>query len=456
MILDRIITQKKVELELSNSPKHLAFLKSNCQKSKRNFKARIEKGNAFILECKKASPSKGLLRATYNLDDICNAYTPFASAISVLTDSAFFKGSFDHLKQVRNYVEQPILCKDFFISEFQVYLARYAGADAILLMLSVLNDADYLRLRELAQSLGMDCISEVHTVEELARASALSADIIGINNRNLHTLEIDLHTTDRLLPFVPNNAVVIAESGFSSHEQIRSYQDNVHAFLVGSSLMQAERLDLAIRELIFGKVKICGLRNESDCQAAYNSGAIYGGLIFVEQSPRFVDPQKTKPIQTNLLLVGVFQNAAPEHIVTVVKKFGLAVVQLHGEETAANIQALRELLDKDVHIWKAVSAYEPIKAHNAIVDAILFDTKTESAFGGSGKTFNWEAIPNCQVPIVLAGGISAENIREAQETAAEILDVNSLVENSKGEKEPQKIQALFQEIRFGGQHVVLR
>lgn len=149
---------------------------------------------SYILECKKASPSKGLIRAAFDLTEIAEVYQHYATVISVLTDEKYFQGHFADIAQVRQRVTQPILCKDFILSEYQVYLARYAQADAILLMLSVLNDERYTQLATLAHQLGMGVLTETSNEAEFARALALKAKVIGVNNRNLHKSQCR-HTT---------------------------------------------------------------------------------------------------------------------------------------------------------------------------------------------------------------------------------------------------------------------
>ncbi|MDE5285579.1 MAG: bifunctional indole-3-glycerol phosphate synthase/phosphoribosylanthranilate isomerase, partial [Buchnera aphidicola] len=175
----------------------------------------------FILECKKQSPSLGLLRQDFNLYKIANIYKKYANAISVLTDEKYFHGNFKFIKEIRNYLDQPILCKDFFIDPYQVYLARYYHADAILLMLSILNNDEYLHMSNIAQKMNMDVLTEIHTKEELKRAITLKAKIIGINNRNLHDLSINLKNTADLAPLIPNNVTIISESGLQTHHQIK-------------------------------------------------------------------------------------------------------------------------------------------------------------------------------------------------------------------------------------------
>ncbi|MGL4746799.1 MAG: bifunctional indole-3-glycerol-phosphate synthase TrpC/phosphoribosylanthranilate isomerase TrpF, partial [Shewanella sp.] len=156
----------------------------------------------YILECKKASPSKGLIRKDFDVEAIASIYTKYAAGISVLTDEQFFQGDMDYIPKVRAKVSQPILCKDFFVDEYQIKLAAHQGADAILLMLSVLDDKRYQQLASEAAKYQLDVLTEVSNEEELKRAIALNAPIIGINNRNLRDLSTDLATTEALAPHI--------------------------------------------------------------------------------------------------------------------------------------------------------------------------------------------------------------------------------------------------------------
>lgn len=188
----------------------------------------------YILECKKASPSKGLIRSNFDLAEIADVYKHYASAISVLTDEKYFQGHFADIAQVRQRVTQPILCKDFILSEYQVYLARYAQADAILLMLSVLNDEGYTQLATLAHQLGMGVLTETSNEAEFARALALKAKVIGVNNRNLHDLSVDIQRvaqiTQHYADQIPPGTKIISESGIYQHQQIRDLRPVADGF----------------------------------------------------------------------------------------------------------------------------------------------------------------------------------------------------------------------------------
>ena len=175
----------------------------------------------FIMECKSASPSLGLIRADYHPGDIARIYSRYAAGISVLCEPDRFGGDYDHLATVAASTHLPVLCKDFIIDAVQIHAARYFGADAVLLMLSVLDDEEYSALSAEAARLGMDVLTEAIDAEEVHRALRLGARIIGINHRNLHDLSIALSRTAELAPLVPEDVALIAESGIRDHATVR-------------------------------------------------------------------------------------------------------------------------------------------------------------------------------------------------------------------------------------------
>ncbi len=265
---------------------------------------------AFILECKKASPSKGLIRENFDPVEIATVYKDFASAISVLTDEKYFRGSFDFLPLVSKTVSQPVLCKDFIIDPYQIYPARYYQADAILLMLSVLTDEQYRQLAAVvAHSLNMGVLTEVISEEERSARSrwrrAWSASTTAI----CAIWSIDLNRTCQLAR-VPHGVTVISESGINNYGQIRELSHYANGFLIGSALMSEPDLRAAVRRVIPGDNKVCGLTRPQDA-AAYQAGAIYGGLIFVGRSPRYVDITRAREVISGapLKYVGVFCDA---------------------------------------------------------------------------------------------------------------------------------------------------
>ena len=208
---------------------------------------------AVIAELKRASPSKGVIRRDFDIGGIAASYQQAgASALSVLTEPEFFKGDMEHLRLARSRVDLPVLCKDFMVEERQFYEARLAGADCVLLIVAALDDASLKEFRDLAWSLGMDVLVEIHNREELTRAIVLKNGLIGINNRDLRSFEVDIGTTLDLLVDIPVDRLVISESGINEPGQVRSLQNaGVEAFLVGESLMRADDPGAMLNRLFF-------------------------------------------------------------------------------------------------------------------------------------------------------------------------------------------------------------
>lgn len=209
-------------------------------------------GVRLIAECKKASPSKGLLMNKYKPAELAQTYVQGgAAAISVLTDARHFQGSLDDLRQVKEAVKVPVLRKDFIFDPYQVYEARAAGADAILLIVSVLGDNDLKTLLNLAHELTMNVLVEVHTEQELQRALAVNPRIIGINNRNLQTFEVDFGNTARLREMIPDEIVVVAESGIKTAADVQQLGEiGVDAILVGETLVKSKNILKTVQELV--------------------------------------------------------------------------------------------------------------------------------------------------------------------------------------------------------------
>lgn len=452
-VLEKIVADKAIELKQRKIERPLSGFIDDVKPSTRNFyealKSTENGGTHFILECKKASPSKGLIRPNFDLDEITSVYKNYATCISVLTDEKYFQGSFDYLQTVRNKVEQPLIGKDFYIDEYQVYLARLHGADAILLMLSVLDNQEYKALESVAKSLNMSILTEVSNEEEVHRALELNAELIGINNRNLRDLSTDLATTETLRKLIPDNKVVISESGIYTHDDVKRLSPLCNGFLVGSSIMAQDDMELACRKMTLGENKVCGLTRCDDALAAYNAGTIYGGLIFYPKSPRFVDLDCAKAIVDSapLSFVGVFVNADIDHIAEYAHQLKLSVVQLHGSEDAQFICALKAKLPKTCKVWKAVAIKDEIPELTLEVDRYLFDTHSDNLPGGTGKAFDWSVLKSCNDEFMLAGGLSSDNIKQASNLGATGLDINSGVEIEPGKKCQTKINDVFTKLR---------
>lgn len=260
MILDTIIENKKIEVEKSKVSLPLESLIGGIANIRppRDFYEAIDHGGQLrvIAEIKKASPSKGVLRGDFDPVKIALGYAGSgASALSVLTDEKFFMGSLTYLRAVRDAVDIPLLRKDFIIDPYQVYEARLYGADALLLIVSALGQDALRGLLALTRSLGMDAVVEVHDEEELGRALDAGSRIIGINNRDLRTFEVDLGVSARLARMIPGGVIAIAESGISSGADIKRLRDQgVHVFLIGETFMKASDPGAELKNLISSSI----------------------------------------------------------------------------------------------------------------------------------------------------------------------------------------------------------
>lgn len=434
-VLHKIVRDKEIWVAARKVQQPLASFQNEIAFSQRDFYQALQGNNTvFILECKKASPSKGVIRDNFNPAEIAAVYKNYASAISVLTDEKYFQGSFDFLPQVSAVVTQPVLCKDFIIDAYQIQLARFYQADAILLMLSVLDDECYRQLAAVAHSLNMGVLTEASNAEELERAIALGAKVVGINNRDLRDLSIDLNRTRELAPRLPAGVTVISESGINYYRQVRELSDVANGFLIGSALMSEPNLNAAVRRVLLGENKVCGLTRAQDAAAAYNAGAVYGGLIFVGSSPRNVDMAQARTVISGapLKYVGVFRDANIESIQQTAERLSLAAVQLHGQEDQTYIDQLRAVLPANCQIWKALSVSNTLPARNLQhVERYVLD----NGQGGTGQHFDWSLLAGESLDnVLLAGGLSADNSDAAAQLGCAGLDFNSGVESALASK----------------------
>ena len=255
-ILGEIYKHKLGEVSENEKRIPVEALKEQIQEkqSTRSFGDALKSDNniRIIAEIKKASPSLGIIREDFNPVEIARIYEASgAAAISVLTDEKFFQGCLSYLTDVKESVNLPILRKDFIIDAYQIYEARSAGADAILLIAALLSKEEIQRYLDLAKELDMDCLVEVHSEAELKQVLQTNADIIGINNRDLATFKIDLETTLRLRPLIPAGKIVVSESGIKSRADVEKLtKEGVDAILVGETLMKSHDISARLRELL--------------------------------------------------------------------------------------------------------------------------------------------------------------------------------------------------------------
>lgn len=246
MILDKIVAQKKIDLEEFKKTASLEEIKAKAKlmPKRASFKEALKKdGLSIIGELKKASPSKGVIVADFRPMELLKDYEKIANAVSVLTEEKFFLGSPEYLLEASKNSNLPLLRKDFIIDEIQIYEAKTLGASAILLICAILDLDEIKNFLNIAKSLDLDVLLETHNEEEMKKALESGAEIIGINNRNLSTFELTIDTTLNLLPMIPKDRVVVSESGFHTAEDIAKIRGTrVDAILVGESFMRTDNI----------------------------------------------------------------------------------------------------------------------------------------------------------------------------------------------------------------------
>src|SRR2546421_3128267 len=465
MFLDGIIAQTKFDMEQRKriisfeEQQRLAYV----QRAPRDFlqALKLQPKIGLIAEVKRASPSKGTFAPNVDPVELAQIYAANgATAISVLTESHFFLGSFDYLAAIKQAVHVPVLCKDFIIDEYQVFEARAWGADAILLICAILDQIQLQRLLKVAHELSMHCLVEVHTSAEVQRAIAAGASIIGINCRNLKTFQIHPDLVRELRPLIPKDTVVVAESGIHASADARCLaRYDVQAMLVGESLVTSQDIPAQIRTLLKGanenvQVKICGLSTTDQILTARDAGIDLLGLMFYEQSSRYIQPQAAKEIlktyedgQISPDTVGIFVNKEADYINDVVEQVGLHLVQLHGNESPEFCTCIHRPVIKALRLNEK-SDPNLTEEYNHTTWRILLDTPTDR-WGGTGETHDWVLARSIaqQTPIFLAGGLTPENVGEAiQHVHPWGVDVSSGVETN-GKKDVKKIQAFVENAR---------
>lgn len=454
---------------------------------------------SLMAEIKRASPSKGIISMSTCAPAQARTYAlAGASVISVLTEPEWFKGSIDDLRAVRQALagmpsRPAVLRKEFIFDEYQILEARLAGADTVLLIVKMLDSETLTRLYKCSQSLGMEPLVEVNTMEEMEIAVQLGSKVIGVNNRNLTNFEVDLDTTSRLMAMVPKETVVCALSGISGPKDVEPYQKNgVGAVLVGEALMRARNTAKFISELLGGStesvkmpshrkplVKICGTRSPEAAKAAIEAGADLVGMILVQGRKRCV-PTKTaleisevvhgtpgySPHSTTLLtnpatkandffahtakhhlshtkralLVGVFQNQALEYVLEQQQKLDLDIIQFHGSEP------LEWAVLVPVPVMRAFKPGEAGLATRGYHAMPLLD----SGAGGTGEQIDTAEARNVLerdegLYVMLAGGLNPSNVKEVVASIGESrsrivgVDVSSGVEVD-GEQDLDKIR----------------
>lgn len=250
-VLREIIEHKFLEIAQRSQERNLSSIEKEVVAADGSFLAALSKSSAtnIIAEVKPRSPSMGNASANFELSSVLKTYNKYARAISVLTDEKYFGGSLQLLSEVKAQSSLPVLCKDFIVSRYQVYEARAAQADAVLLIVKALTSQELKTLFDDCTSLGMTAVVEVQNESEVERALEIGPQLILVNNRNLDSLEIDLATSVRLMPLIPDTIVKVVASGIESADDIKKLAHVSNNFLIGSSLMKSDNIDEKLKEL---------------------------------------------------------------------------------------------------------------------------------------------------------------------------------------------------------------
>ncbi|KAI3343333.1 indole-3-glycerol phosphate synthase [Ustulina deusta] len=450
---------------------------------------------SLMAEIKRGSPSKGIFALDIDAPTQAKKYAlAGASVISVLTEPDWFKGSIEDLRAVRQVLSgmpnrPAILRKEFIFEEYQILEARLAGADTVLLIVKMLDEELLTRLYKYSVSLGMEPLVEVQNADEMATAVKLGSKVIGVNNRNLESFEVDLSTTSRLRSLVPQETIICALSGINTHEDvIANHKDGVNAILVGEAIMRAPDASQFIEQLCAGKVttqksetepllaKICGTRTREAAVAAAEAGADLIGMILVPGRKRTVSDETARAISeavhgfsrpatssasalptdkatdffasasqkisapghTRPLLVGVFLNQPLSQILELTARYRLDIVQLHGKEP---LEWTRHI---PVPVMRRFEPDEPGIGARGYHAVPLFDS---GSAGGSGQLLDAVAVKAAlerdhELRIVLAGGLSPENVAEVIQGAGDDAERIIGVDVSSGVEGPDGLQSL--------------
>ncbi|KAI1465149.1 indole-3-glycerol phosphate synthase-domain-containing protein [Daldinia caldariorum] len=450
---------------------------------------------SLMAEIKRGSPSKGIFALNIDAPSQAKKYAlAGASVISVLTEPDWFKGSIEDLRAVRQVLDSmpnrpAVLRKEFIFDEYQILEARLAGADTVLLIVKMLDVELLTRLYKYSVSLGMEPLVEVQNAEEMKTAVELGAKVIGVNNRNLESFEVDLSTTSRLRSLVPKETIICALSGINTHDDVvANHKDGVNAILVGEAIMRAPDASEFIQQLCAGQVavkqepkpdpllvKICGTRTPEGALAAAEAGADLIGMILVPGRKRTVSDDAAKAISKAVhdfsrpnshapsalsdvasdfftsatskltlpnrpLLVGVFQNQPLAEIINLQRRYALDAVQLHGREPIEWASAI------PVPVLRRFSPGEAGLGARGYHAAPLFDSGSGSGLLLDGVGVKTALAKDKELRIILAGGLAPENVADVVSAVGEDssrimgVDVSSGVEGPNGQQSLDRIR----------------
>jgi len=476
-VLARILTRtrERVQERRRALPIEKMRLSAAAHGAPRSFAAAVSRpGHVNVIaEFKRRSPSRGVIREDLHPVKAAQAYeVAGAVALSVLTEEQFFGGSVEDLKEARAATLLPTLRKDFVVDPYQVWETRHVGADALLLIVAALGDRELRDLLATAREAGLDALVEVHDRDELERALGAGARLLGVNSRNLRTMEVSLQTALDLAPLVPDDVTAVAESGIHGAGDLRRLREaGYDAFLIGEHLMQEADPGAALEALIRQSsiprwegraarrgrvaVKICGITSVEDGLVAAQAGADAVGFVFWPGSPRRVDVAAARRIARALppfvLRVGVFVDARPEEMARAAEEVGLDLLQLHGHEPPETLAGLPRRALKAVGVGEDFVPEQALR-YEGCAAGILLDTRSDGALpGGTGQSFDWTRVRSVRERasfLMLAGGLNPGNVHLALTAVRpDGVDVSSGVEAAPGRKDADKVRAFVAAVR---------
>lgn len=453
MILDEIVINKRLDVVKAKASFPLNQFRGKIRPSDRSLNAIVkDRGLGLIAEFKRHSPSEDQILKSMDLPSVLKIYDqhPYVNAISILTDKKYFNGSLMDLKMASGITSKALLRKDFIIDEYQIYESRYFGADVILLIARILTEQELKHFVRKAEALKMDVLFEIHNEGELEKLPA-GAKFIGINNRDLDTLKIDIHNTVTLSAKVRKkhpDAVVLTESGVRQRGHISKLKKFADAALVGTGLLKSGDLQRGISHLFRPAVKICGITNQKDGDAAVRSGADLIGFVFHKRSKRFIEAENAAEIikdmrkgYPNVLSTAVFADEGDEEKRGIFCKTGADLIQ--GFTPVTGLAP-----EKQISVLRINNNLPRIPAEMMKGYALLFDSYHAEEAGGTGKSFNWNNLKELpdSVNIGIAGGIGVSNVGDLLTLRPDLIDLSSSIEKKPGIKDHELITRFFEEI----------